>query len=84
MVRMQVQDSGGGGKFNKQTNNKTQTNKQFYQCCSGVLLKSCFVSERYTRLRYIHLAFKRRRERNSSLSTSEIKKALLINTATGR
>lgn len=36
-------------------------------------MKPGFMSARYTRLGYIHLAFKGRRKINNSLSTSEIK-----------
>lgn len=68
MARLQVQDIG------KKANYVTS--------CSGVLLKPVFVSARYTRLGYIHLTFKGRREISNSLALSEIKKSLQINTAT--
>lgn len=68
MVRPQVQDIG------KKANDVTSF--------SGVLLKPDFVSARYTRLGYICLAFKGGREISNSLSLSEIKKSLQINTAT--
>lgn len=48
----------------------------------GVLLKPDFVSATYTRLGYIHSAFKRGREISNSLALSEIKKSMQINTAT--
>lgn len=62
MVRQQVQDIG--------------KENQFYQCRFWVLLKPGFVSARYTRLGYIYLAFKGRRNINNSLSMSEITKSL--------
>jgi len=57
--------------------------KRFYQCCFWFLLKPGFVSERYTRLGYIHSAFEGRRKTKNSLSVSKIKKSLQTNTATG-
>lgn len=68
-IRLQVQDIG--------------KEKLFYQCWFWVLLKPGFVSVRYIRLGYIHLAFKGRRQANNSLSMSAIKNSLQINTVTG-